>query len=168
MELREREAGFHEVQRFRRWWLFLLLAVVAAVGWWAFIEQIVLGHPWGDKPAPDWVVWLVFVLFGVGMPLLLLGAKLVVEVTATELRVDFVPFRRRRFERRDLVGVEPVTFRPIRDWGGWGIRFSKGMGWAYTIKGTTGVRLDLADGKMVTVGTQRPEELTTAIRKLLS
>ncbi len=50
---------FREEQGFRQWWIWLILGLVVAVQWWGFIQQIVLGQPWGNKPAPDWLMVLL-------------------------------------------------------------------------------------------------------------
>ena len=147
--------AYREVQRFRQWWIWLILVPVVGAAWWAFVQQILGGQPFGSNPGPDWVVWLVFVLFGLGLPVLLLAARLVIEVNATELDLRYVPFRRRRIPLGDVQDHEAVTFRPIREWGGWGIRWARGRGWAYTVRGDRGVQLHLSGGAKLLVGSAR-------------
>lgn len=36
---------FHEEQRFRQWWIWLLVLGVAALQWWGYVQQIVLDRP---------------------------------------------------------------------------------------------------------------------------
>jgi len=36
--------SFSESQRFTQIWIWLLVLAVVAMGWWAFIEQIIYGH----------------------------------------------------------------------------------------------------------------------------
>ena len=58
-----RQAGavaFREEQRFRQWWVWLLVYGAAALGWYGFIQQIIFGQPWGTNPAPDWAMWLIW------------------------------------------------------------------------------------------------------------
>ncbi|MCA9870553.1 MAG: hypothetical protein KC487_09290, partial [Anaerolineae bacterium] len=59
---------FREEQRFRQSWIWLLILFVAGLQWWGFIQQIIFGQPWGDNPAPDWMMILFWLLFGIGMP----------------------------------------------------------------------------------------------------
>jgi hypothetical protein len=54
-----RLSRFREERRFRQWWLWLLVGLVAALQWWGFLQQIILGQPWGDRPAPDWMMVLL-------------------------------------------------------------------------------------------------------------
>lgn len=154
---------FREVQRFRDlWWVMTLVFGVAALQWWIFLMQIVGRAPVGNNPAPDAFVMLFWLLFGVGLPWLFLVLRLEVEVYPDAVAVRFVPLFVRLIPQRDIVVVEVVTYRPIADFGGWGIR-----GWggrvAYNVRGNQGVELTLSDGRHVLLGTQRAEELATAI-----
>lgn len=58
-------------------------------------------------------------------------------------------------------------YRPILDYGGWGIRWAPGKGWAYTVRGNLGVQLELSDGKRLLVGSQSPEGLVLMISKTM-
>ena len=157
---------FSEVQRIRHWWLWLILLFVAALAWWSFVRQIVLDRPFGTNPGPDWMVWLIVVLCGVLIPVGFLLAKLDVRVSAAGLRLHYVPFRNRWIDASDLVDWKVVEYRPLREWGGWGIRYGFRRGWAYTAYGNRGVQLTLAGGKRLLVGSQRPEALAAGLDAL--
>jgi hypothetical protein len=53
-----------------------------------------------------------------------------------------------------------LTFDPVRDYGGYGIRSNR-QGTAYIAGGRRGVRLKLANGATLVVGSQKPDELTS-------
>lgn len=157
---------FREVQRWRDvWWVMALVFGLASIQWWGFFRQIVRGVPFGNNPAPDAVVVLFWLLFGVGFPLFFLWLRMVVEVRPTEIIVLYRPFVHRHIPFRDIAYVEPRVFRPLGEFGGWGIR-----GWggriAYNVSGNTGVELTLADGRRVLIGSQRATELAGAIYKV--
>jgi hypothetical protein len=59
-----------------------------------------------------------------------------------------------------------VAFRPIMEYGGWGIRRGAN-GWAYNVSGNRGVRLVFRDGSTFLIGSQRAEELELVIRARL-
>lgn len=61
--------------------------------------------------------------------------------------------------------VEPVTYRPLAEFGGWGIRFGRGGTRAYTARGNRGVRIHTASREYV-VGSQDPEALAGALRQV--
>ncbi len=156
--------AFVESQRFRQWWLIALILGIAGLMWYCFVVQILLGTPVGTRPAPDAVVWLLTVLFGVGFPALFLMITMRTEVDDAWLTIRFRPFLRRRIRLADITAAAAVTYHPIMDYGGWGIRWSF-AGWCYNVSGNRGVRITLADGRVVMIGSRRAEELADAITR---
>lgn len=63
----------------------------------------------------------------------------------------------------DVEKSEIRTFKPIREYGGWGIRNSLAYGKAYIINGDIGLQLYLKNGKKVLIGTKQEEKLQTFI-----
>jgi hypothetical protein len=165
---------FREVQHPARWWTWGLSALLLGYLAWVmegFHQQLFLGQPWGNKPAPDDV--FIFLMIGIfllciGMSLVLLTMKLVVEVRDDGLFVRLFPFHLRQAKRidlRQLQHCEAVRYRPLRDYGGWGIRQGR-AGKAYSILGDRGVKLSFATGRPLLIGSQRAVELLHAIRRL--
>lgn len=154
---------FQEEQAFTQWWLWAIVLLVAAVSWWNFLQQIVWRVPFGTNPAPDGVVWALFVLCGFALPLFFFWSRLVTTVTPDLLRVHLRLLRRREIPLATIRSASSVEFRPLREYGGWGIRYNRSLGWAYTARGRRGVRLRLGDGKGFLVGSQRPDELLAAL-----
>jgi hypothetical protein len=92
-----------------------------------------------------------------------LRLKLVTEVRDNGLYICFVWLWPERTIPWDQVrSVETRTYRPIRDFGGWGVRWAA-RGIVYHARGNRGARMVLASGERVLVGSQRPEELARAI-----
>ena len=87
-----------------------------------------------------------------------------VEVRADHLFISFGPVRlvRKRIQFADIESAKAVTYSPIREFGGWGIR-----GWgrrtAWTIRGNQAVRVKLVSGKEVYVGSRFPQRLAGRI-----
>jgi hypothetical protein len=154
---------YHEEQRFRQWWVWILVVAPAALAWWPFIQQIVGGEPVGQNPAPDWLVGLIWLLIGVGLPLLFGITALVLEVTADEVSVNYRPFKRRTIALRDIAQVQARTYNAVKEYGGWGIKGWSKDNVAYNVSGDRGVELTLRDGRRVMLGSQRPDELLAAI-----
>ena len=159
------EPAFHEEQRLTQWWIRLIAVVVTALGWWVFIAQILMGEPWGDRPAPDWAVWLIFLLMGLGLPALLLFAKLTVTVDDEAIRIRWIPFAWRTVPLGDVEEARARTYRPILEYGGWGVRWAPGRGMAWNATGNRGVQLVLASGKRLLIGSRRADELARVIRE---
>ncbi len=168
------EVGFREVQKFRQWWLWLLLlpGVVAVIGVMAYgmVVQLALGRPWGDDPMSDAGLAIVGSLTIVLLLLVVLGLysmKLVTEVRDDGLHIVFFPLYRRRIAFQDIWRCEPVTYSPLGEYGGWGIRWNPRRGMVYSVRGNAGVRLELVGGRRVLVGSQRAGELARAIQERL-
>jgi hypothetical protein len=87
------------------------------------------------------------------------------EVTPTQVCVWFgwLPAYRRVVALEVVRAVEVVTYRPIVDYGGWGIRLRRDGDRALIARGNRGVRIELSDGSKLLIGSQRPEALAVAI-----
>ena len=154
---------FEERQHLRQWWLWLLIGVLVALGWWAVLQQIVLGVPFGTDPGPDGLVLLMWLLVGIVLPALLAWAHLRLAVTDQEIVIDYRPFTRRRIALSEVMGAIARDYDALREYGGWGIK-----GWsrdrrAYNVSGNRGVEVFLRDGRSVMLGSQRADELAAAI-----
>jgi hypothetical protein len=110
--------------------------------------------------------------WAVAFPLLtivwLLLVKLETEVREDGVRLRFhllwfpktIPWDR-------IESAEAVVYRPLVQYGGWGIRRGWGGEWAWNVSGSEGVRLRLRDGKSFLIGSARAERLAGAIRDRL-
>ena len=160
------KVGFRESQRFNQLWIWLIIILIGCFGWWGFAQQIILGLPFGDRPAPDAVMIVIWLLCGIGLPLLLATCRLVTEVRADGLYIRFVPLHLtwRRFGFDDIASCEARTYRPLLEYGGWGIRWGP-SGRAYNVRGNRGVQLVLSTRKRLLIGSQQADELAAAITR---
>lgn len=91
----------------------------------------------------------------------------------TEVRDEGVHLRFRAlwlpktFAWEQIASAEAVTYRPILDYGGWGIRWGR-AGRAWNVSGSEGVRLHLTNGKNFLIGSREAERLAAAIRERMS
>jgi hypothetical protein len=152
-------ALFREEQYFD-WRVYALIASVEAL--------TVLGLLHRNAWSMDLLLGLI-----IGTGLLLFLAvfllRMTTEVTPSDVRVWFGwgPIYRRIVALDGIKRVEPATFRPIGDYGFWGIRSGRDGERALIARGNRGVRLELADGSLLVIGSQRPEELARAITTAL-
>lgn len=162
------ERLFHEVQPARLWWISLLVVGLVVMAWGILIQQVVRGKPVGENPMSDWGVVFIWLIFGVGLPLLVWHMRMETEVRPDGIVIRWVPITRRVIRRDEIMRVEAKQYRPLREFGGWGVR-----GWpssgkrAYSVSGNEGVEVRLEDGKAVMIGSQRAEELAEAIRRMV-
>jgi len=62
----------------------------------------------------------------------------------------------------EISGISRIRYRPLRDYGGWGIRAGR-PGIAYTVSGNEGVVICRQGGKTFLLGSRRAGELATVL-----
>ncbi len=162
------EEFFREEQRFRQPWLWLIVLGTAGTAWYGAAAQL-LGRPFGDRPAADGLLLAVWLAVGVGLPLFFRALRLVTVVDAGGVHFRFVPFHlaARVLPPGYVAGYAARRYKPLREYGGWGIRSGRG-GDAYNVSGETGVQFVLAGGKKLLIGTQRPAEFVAALDRVFA
>lgn len=111
-----------------------------------------------------WWVWLVSGLVLLPTAALFWVLKLETEVRQDGLYARFFPLhvRFQHFPFATIQSATTRTYRPIRDYGGWGLR-----GWgrdrAWNMSGNQGVQLVFDDGRRLLLGSQRAGELAAAM-----
>jgi hypothetical protein len=91
------------------------------------------------------------------------------QVRESGIFVRFWPFHRKWvvFGFESIQKAEASTYSPLKDYGGWGIRYGR-KGKAYNVSGNKGVLLTLRDGKNVLIGSKNHEVLCSAINGRVS
>lgn len=117
-----------------------------------------LGRTGTDEVA-SWAGLLL--LLGI-VPLLIAGIHSRVTVAEGHLALALVPLWRKRLPLDGLTGVRQQTVR-ARDMGGLGLRRTSDGATALVMRGTLAVEVVTRDGKRYVIGTDRPEELTSAL-----
>jgi len=156
--------SFREEQRFRQIWIWLIVIGIAALMWYSTFRQIIQRRPFGSRPAPDTLLMIFWLLFGIGLPALLFSARLISEVRSDGIYIRFFPFHFsfKEIAFEELMSFEVRTYNALREYGGWGIRYGS-QGKAYNVGGNRGVQLVLTDGKRILIGSQRPEEFLATL-----
>jgi hypothetical protein len=92
--------------------------------------------------------------------------KLTLTLDADKVAYKFSPFHKKNqtINKRDIENLAVVTYDPITDFGGWGIRFGKNAK-AYTVRGPYGLKITLNSGKSILIGTANPEKLSSFLRE---
>jgi hypothetical protein len=159
---------FHEVQRFRQAWLWAFLTAISLLAIYAVILQLAWGKPFGNNPAPNIILTAIVAIFGVAFPVFFYLMKLTTEVHSDGLYFRFFPLHRsfHRIPWEDIKEYGVRTYSALRDYGGWGIRYGR-EGKAYNVSGNAGVQLKLHNGDMIMIGSQRPEEMASAMAQAI-
>lgn len=143
----------------------LVLGTVA----WMVVRQVVQGQPLGARPLSNVALLagagFTFVAWG-ALIALFAAAKLQIEVTTAGLFVRFWPLQRkvRRIPLDDVTVLRAVRFRPLLDYGGYGVRRTR-HGAAYALGSGEGVRIDYANGYHLVIESDHPRALEVAIRR---
>lgn len=165
--------AFYEVQRFRQWWLWVVIGLTTA-GMLLFIatafyNQIILGVPYGDKPMTDEyliITTIACVAIMIGVVVVMYVAKLEVKVDHHGITYRFTPF----IPGWRFIGKEQITEWIVKTYlpPGYGIR----PGFRFTTfntSGNVGLELRLSGKKRrLRFGTQRPEELRAAMESMFN
>ena len=128
----------------------LLVVLLGGIVAWGLWQRGMGGLSLSVLSAPVLVLGLLFAM------------QLRVVVRPGEVGVHLRPFPRKVIALDEIVDHAPRTYRPVLEYGGWGLRTGR-HGWAYNVHGNRGVQLQLQNGQRILIGSQRPEELARAI-----
>jgi len=118
--------------------------------------------------------WILFASIYIGISTLISLALIVfiyggqrTLVTRQELNVRWglAGIRVLGLKTAEIASAELHEFAPLRDFGGYGIRFNREMK-AYYLHGSRGVKIATAGGKKYLVGSDYPERLLAVIRNI--
>jgi len=159
--------NFKEVQRFKTWWAWLAVAAFNVVFVYAIIQQIFLHKPFGPKPAPD-LVLIIVELFFLLLLFFLTQIKLKTSITDTGIYYRFFPFQFKEtlIEWHELNDAYIRHYNSFYEYGGWGIRTGTaqtGRAINTSASSSRGLQLQFNDGKLLLIGTRRPDEIKEII-----
>ncbi|MBR9920368.1 MAG: hypothetical protein GYB31_05955 [Bacteroidetes bacterium] len=157
------EPIYREVQKFNQPWIWIILIGLQLLFLWGIVQQVILGKPFGTNPAPD-LLLIFFALFPFALIILFRNMTLTTSVEKDQVVVEFAPFTTRIISEVEISKYYIREYKPIKEYGGWGLRFGKGR--AFTATGHKGLQLELSDGDRILIGTQNPEELEKAIVRM--
>ncbi|MEQ8187089.1 MAG: DUF6141 family protein [Candidatus Eremiobacterota bacterium] len=152
------EIIFTEIQKMRQPWVWAIIFLPLALVIWHW-----------KKMLPDPVMLILPLIMGILCPLLFYICNLTTEVRADGLYFRFFPFQLsfHKINVSDIKTYEVRTYRPIMEYGGWGIRYSLTCGKAYNVSGNLGIQLVLKNGSKILFGSQKPEEFVEALKKVV-
>ena len=88
-----------------------------------------------------------------------------VELNRQEIRYRLFPihFKHKIIPLEDIKDLRPVSFNPIGDLGGYGLRFNSKFGWVYYLRGNSGIKIIKKNGKKLTLGVKNTSSFINAI-----
>jgi len=102
-------------------------------------------------------------LLGLGLPGAIYGlmGQLRTRVTAEGIQIfwGFLNVVKKSIPFEQIEKAEPVTYSPMGEFGGWGIRMGGNKKKAWTVRGNRALLLHLKDGTRFYLGSDRPERI---------
>jgi hypothetical protein len=165
---RTEPALFTEEQSFRQPWLWGVLVGMDAAFFTLLFAQFFGPVPPRPFGTGDLVIMIMAGLLCLGITFLFVTLKLATRVTRSDISIQFSPFHRKPviIPFSDISQWSLRTYRPVLEYGGWGIKYGKG-GLAYNVSGNKGLQLVLKDGRKILIGTRKPEHLEAAVESTL-
>lgn len=155
---------FKEEQTYKGTWVMYLILMLE-IPTLIIVSLLVLNTESGDKSAfiaLGFVAGIMVLVMG-----LILNLKLETRIDERSIQFRYFPFIKwRHIPKEQIVTAEVITFSPLTDHGGWGIKGNKTTK-AYTVIGDTGLSLDINQKKQIVLGTQKPKELGEFIKNWL-
>lgn len=154
---------FKESQMVNISWKWIFFIGLYVLMFWALIEQL---SEQKDLHAIISILFslLVIVVFNI----IVLVMRLDTEIDETKIIYRYRPFHRKPKEIlfSEISEIYLREFKPVREYGGYGIQRRIRKGRAFTISGNIGLQIVLKSGKKILIGTQKPKELKLLIDKL--
>lgn len=148
---------FHETQRFTKKWHFVLIGgilILTISPLYSVIKIAFLSADYANllKLLGPIVIGTLFFFF----------LQLKTGINKEGVHYQFIPFHRKKrlISWNEIESVALITYRPLFDYGGWGIRMKSldGSNIALNVSGKIGILMHLKNGNKLLVGTQKKEE----------
>lgn len=166
------QASYRETVPIAPWAVFALVAALAGCGiLFAHLDETTAE---GARGVLWYLGWGVGLFCSIGVPLLFGRMRILVESRDLSVRFGFVPVVRKTIPLHLIAGAEAVSYRPILQFGGWGIRRGRFHGEktaVYSLRGTRAVLLRLRDPipaafvrtRRILIGSEQPQQLAACL-----
>ncbi len=157
---------FSESQRFKQWWIWLIIGAINGFFIALCFIQIILRHPVGNHPMPD-AALLCTPLFALLLFFILYVFRLETQIREEGIYVRFFPIQI-KFQHYSWSNIQQAYLRQynaMREYGGWGFR-TIGKDSALNISGNQGIQLVINDGSRMLIGTRKPEEAAKVLKQM--
>jgi hypothetical protein len=160
---------FSEEQQFSQSPLIYIFAISALAGFGGMGFALVDTYQKGDDMTEILIVCVIssIVLFLLGWGIFTLKLETHIQNQSISFRMPPLINKKRVIHTNEITSAEVIKYNPIRHYGGYGIRYSARHGKAYNIHGDKGLKLVLSSGKKILIGTQKPDALRVAVRKMM-
>jgi hypothetical protein len=157
---------FNEQQRFKQWWLWLILLAINATLLFGLYKQLFSEGRFGDQ-AMEGSSLLIASGIALALSVLFFCFRLDTRIDEEGISVRFFPFHLsyRHYSWESISNAAVREYNPVSEYGGWGLRFGM-FGKAYNISGNYGLQLIFPDRQNLLIGTGKPEKLKKALENI--
>lgn len=154
---------FEEKQRMNQWFIWVVLLFLNGLSAVGVYVQIIEKQPVGNNPMSD-IGLIILAVFMVALTVFILSVRLETKIFEDHIAFRLSPFhlKVRQIKRDQLKSIDVRTYKPILEYGGWGLR-GMGKNVAYNISGNQGIQLELHNGKRILLGTRQPDAARAAL-----
>ncbi|MBN3522187.1 hypothetical protein JYB62_19445 [Algoriphagus lutimaris] len=147
---------FKETQSYRGSWVMYLILLTEVP---TLILMLVLFFTSEDRQEAGIALAVVFIVIALSFALLL-NISLETRIDHTGIHYRYFPFIQqwRSIPKNQISSVKVITFNPLFDYGGWGIKGNKSTK-LYNILGDEGLLIDAGESKKILLGTSKRKEL---------
>lgn len=152
---------YTESQSFTQPWIYIPFVIAIVI--FAIVGMV--------QPMPDNKTLFLGLGLPIGMMLVMVMflrfIRLDTVVDSQGIHVKFRPFhiKTRTYKWSEIEHVYTREYRPIYEYGGWGIRYTWKNGKAFNVSGKKGVQLELKNGKRIMIGSTSPEAIEPMIER---
>jgi len=164
----DNEILFSERQRFKQWWLWLILLGINGLFLFGVFKQVINGQQLGDKPMSNTGL-LIAASLTIIISIIFINFRLETIVKKDGIYVRFFPFhlKFKYYSWNNLTKSYVRQYSPVKEYGGWGLRLGLfGKGIAYNVSGDKGLQLEFKDNQKLLIGTNKSDELSETLNKI--
>ena len=155
---------YKEEQRFRRWEVFALLAMLMIGASYHFIDLYLSG---GYDLFLLTLQYALVAIILTGALAYLWSIRLVLKIDKESIQYQFFPlhYRKHKLKWEEIEHLEFIEMPVSAELSGWAVRLGT---WErmFSVSGRTGLSLSLKNGQQLFIGTQHPEELKAALDRI--
>jgi hypothetical protein len=149
---------FKENQKFRQWWLIILMITIVIASALPLFSEISTNEVQLKSLIAPIISLLVFVL------IFILNLETKINSKGISAGFEPLPFFRRHYDWDEIQECYIRTYAPVSEYGGWGIR-GFGRAKAYNVSGNIGIQIITKNNERFLIGTEKPDLAKRAIRK---
>lgn len=151
---------FKEEQTYKGTWVMYLILMFEIPTLILVTVLVLNGEP--DQKEAFWSLIFVFLIMAMVLALII-NLRLTTRIDESGVHFRYFPFTKWRIiPKAQIRSAEVISFSPLTDHGGWGIKGNRTTK-AFTVIGDKGLKLDINEKKKIVIGTQKSRELSEFI-----